>query len=412
MNGSVTNALQKGIDFIKRQERTFKINLMRVSSQNFFLYLTQQYQSIYATLLGADPVQLGLLNSIGGLASAAISAPTGWLADRWGIKKVLLFGLPLMALAALIFAVSHNWLMVLPAFLLSMLSLRQVMTVCPMVCGSCLKSEERATGMQLCDTLSAAPRLIAPIFAAFIITVFGGITVEGIRPLYYLQVVGFSVLWLFTLRKFENPLSRAASRDTSSLVEGIRDVLGLGGTVRRWILFICFATVPMFVNTAYLPLFAAEFKGADQFVLSGMATASTFMPLLLSIPIGRLADTFGRKRVIFLLTPIYISSILMLIFAPNTTFLIISSILQGVLMLGGVTQGAMTAELVPPSLLGRWYGILGVFRGIVAIVSPLIAGLIWSHIGPAYVFLFIIITEASKIALLITIPETLKMEND
>jgi MFS family permease len=408
MSGAVTNSLQKGIDFIKRQERTFKINLMRVSSQNFFLYLTQQYQSIYATLLGADPVQLGLLNSIGGLASAAISAPTGWLADRWGIKRVLLFGLPLMALAALIFAVSTNWLMVLPAFLLSMLSLRQVMTVCPMVCGSCLKSEERATGMQLCDTLSAAPRLIAPIFAAFVITAFGGITLEGIKPLYYLQVVGFSVLWLFTLRKFTNPLSRAASRDTSSLVDGIREVLGLGGTVRRWILFICFATVPMFVNTAYLPLFAAEFKGADQFVLSGMATASTFMPLLLSIPIGRLADTFGRKRVIFLLTPIYISSILILVFAPNTTFLIISSILQGVLMLGMVTQGAMTAELVPPSLLGRWYGILGVFRGIVGIVSPLIAGLIWSNVGPAFVFLFIIITEVSKIALLITIPETLK----
>jgi len=412
MNESPTNALQKGINFIKRQERTFKINLMRVSSQNFFLYLTQQYQSIYATLLGADPVQLGILNSIGGLVSATISAPTGWLADKWGIKRVLLFGLPLMAFAALIFAVSNNWLMVLPAFLLSMLSLRQVTTVCPMVCGSCLKSEERATGMQLCDTLSAAPRLVAPIFAAFIITAFGGITLEGIRPLYYLQVVGFSVLWLFTLRKFENPLSRSASRDTSSLVKGIRDVLGLGGTVRRWILFICFATVPMFVNTAYLPLFAAEFKGADQFVLSGMATASTFMPLLLSIPIGRLADTFGRKRVIFSLTPIYISSILMLIFAPNTTFLIISSILQGVLMLGMVTQGAMTTELVPPSLLGRWYGILGLFRGIVGIVSPLIAGLIWSNIGPAYVFLFLIITEVSKIALLITIPETLKKEND
>lgn len=410
MTGTVTNTLQKGVDFIKRQQRTFKINLMRVSTQNFFIYLTQQYQSLYTILLGADPVQLGMLNSIGGLASAAIAAPTGWFADRWGIKRVLLFGLPLMALAALIFAVSTNWLMVIPAFLLSMLSFRQVMTVCPMVCGSCLKSEERATGMQLCDTLSAAPRLIAPIFAAFIITAFGGITLEGIKPLYYLQAAGFSILWLFVLRKFENPLGRAASRDTSSLIDGIRDVLGLGGTVRRWILFICLATVPMFVNTAYLPLFAAEFKGADQFVLSGMATASTIMPLLLSIPTGRLADIFGRKRVIFLLTPIYIFSILILVFAPNSTFLFIASILQGVYMLGAVTQGAMTAELVPPSLLGRWYGILGVFRGIVGIVSPLIAGVIWSAVGPAYIFLFIIITEVTKILLLITIPETLKKD--
>ena len=412
MNGTITNTLQKGINFIKRQERTFKINLMRVSAQNFFLYLTQQYQSIYTVLLGADPIQLGILNSIGGLASAAIAAPSGWLADKWGIKKVLLSGLPLMALAALIFAVSNNWLMVIPAFLLSMLSLRQVMTVCPMVCGSCLKSNERATGMQLCDTLSAAPRLVAPIFAAFLITDFGGITLEGIRPLYYLQVIGFSIIWLFVLTKFENPMSRMASRGTSSLIQGIRDVLGLGGIIRRWILYICLASIPQFVTTAYLPLFAAEIKGADQFVLSGIATASTVVPLLFSIPTGRLADTFGRKKVVYVLTPIYISSLLLLILAPNSTFLLLSGILQGVFMLGAVTQGAMTAELVTPSLLGRWYGILGVFRGIVSIVAPLIAGLIWSSVGPAYVFLFVIITEILKIVILLTIPETLEKNND
>ncbi len=406
------NPLQKGVNFLKSQERTFKINLMRVSTQNFFLYLTQQYQSIYTILLGADPIQLGILNSIGGLASAAIAAPTGWLADKWGIKKVLLSGLPLMALAALVFAVSNNWLMVIPAFLLSMLSFRQVMTVCPMVCASCLKSDERATGMQLCDTLSAAPRLIAPLFAALLITEFGGITIEGIKPLYYLQAIGFSMLWLFVFKKFENPIGRMASRGTSSLIEGIRDVLRLGGTIRRWIIYICLATVPQFVTTAYLPLFAAEIKGADQYILSGIATASTIMPLLFSIPTGRLADTFGRKKVVYVLTPIYISSLFLLIFAPNSTFLLLSGVLQGVFMLGAVTQGAITAELVPASLLGRWYGILGVFRGIVSIVAPLIAGLIWSTVGPAYVFLLIIITEVLKIALLITIPETLEKKND
>ncbi len=412
MTETSVNPLQKGVNFLKSQERTFKINLMRVSTQNFFLYLTQQYQSIYTILLGADPIQLGILNSIGGLASAAIAAPTGWLADKWGIKKVLLSGLPLMALAALVFAVSNNWLMVIPAFLLSMLSFRQVMTVCPMVCASCLKSDERATGMQLCDTLSAAPRLIAPLFAALLITEFGGITIEGIKPLYYLQAIGFSMLWLFVFKKFENPIGRMASRGTSSLIEGIRDVLRLGGTIRRWIIYICLATVPQFVTTAYLPLFAAEIKGADQYILSGIATASTIMPLLFSIPTGRLADTFGRKKVVYVLTPIYISSLFLLIFAPNSTFLLLSGVLQGVFMLGAVTQGAITAELVPASLLGRWYGILGVFRGIVSIVAPLIAGLIWSTVGPAYVFLLIIITEVLKIALLITIPETLEKKND
>lgn len=81
------NALQRGLGFLARQERAFKINLAKVSIQNFFVYLTQQYQSIFVIGLGATPLQLGIMNSIGGLVGAAIATPTGWLADRRGSAR-------------------------------------------------------------------------------------------------------------------------------------------------------------------------------------------------------------------------------------------------------------------------------------------------------------------------------------
>ncbi len=68
----------------------------------------------------------------------------------------------------------------------------------------------------------------------------------------------------------------------------------------------------------------------------------------------------------------------------------------------------MTAELVPPSLLGSTYGILGLFRGITSVTAPLIGGLIWDAIGPEYVFFFVVITQLMNMLLLTTIPETLK----
>ena len=404
----IFKTFQRGLNFLARQEKTFKTNLLRVSTQNFFLSLTQQFQSLYIVALGATPFQLGIVNSVGGLAGAAIATPIGWLADRHGIRRILLLGTPLMALGALIFALAPNWMTIIPAILITTLALRMVMTVCPMVCGRYLKSEERATGMQLCDTLSAVPRLIAPVIGSIMVTEFGGINEKGIRPLYYLQVIGLCLILGFVSRQFTDPYERRPSKATSSLVDGIREVLTQGTMVNRWILYISLSTIPMCISPVYLPLFVTEIKHADQFVLGGIATASMVAPLSLSIAIGRLADTIGRKKVIYMTTPIYCLSLLLLVYAPDSTMLLASGFLQGFFMLSAVTQGAMAAELVPTHLLGRWYGLLGLFRGLVSVLAPTIGGVIWSSIGPAYVFFFLISTQFLKMLILTTIPETLQ----
>ena len=84
---SVTN---KGLDFIKRQHRAFKVNIARNLISKFSIGLTQQYQSIYVSALGAGAVELGLVSSIGGISSTIFMLPVGWLADRYGIRKTLI----------------------------------------------------------------------------------------------------------------------------------------------------------------------------------------------------------------------------------------------------------------------------------------------------------------------------------
>ena len=337
-----------------------------------------------------------------------MAAPTGWLADRRGIRAVMLLGMFPMILGALLFALALDWTIAIPAMVVATLALRVEMTACPMVCGSCLKSEERVVGMQFCDTLSAVPRLISPIIGAVIVTSFGGMSVEGIRPLYYVQVAGFLFVLLIVLRMFVSP-KRVGDPPASSFAGGVREVFEQGSVVKRWIVYMCLSTVPMFVNPTYIPLYAAEVKTADQFVLGGMAVASMIVPLILSLPAGHWADRVGRKKVIYVTTLLHCFSLLLLILSPDTTTLLASAVLQGFFMLGAVTQGAMSAEMVPVSLLGRWYGLLGLFRGLASVAAPAIGGLIWDSIGPAHVFVFLIVTELVKMLLLTGVPETLKI---
>ena len=142
-----------------------------------------------------------------------------------------------------------------------------------------------------------------------------------------------------------------------------------------------------------------------------MATAFSITPLLLGIPTGRLADRIGRKRVLYVVGPLFWVSNIILLLAPNATFLVISGVLQGFLSINLVISAAMTFELVPAEQMGRWMGIVRFFRSLLAAGGAYLAGFLWDTVGPEYLFLLIIGLDIFiRMPLLISMPETLRSE--
>jgi MFS family permease len=142
-----------------------------------------------------------------------------------------------------------------------------------------------------------------------------------------------------------------------------------------------------------------------------MATATVVARLISGIPVGRLADRIGRKRVIYLLTPLWYASNLLLVFSPPSTLvmLVLSSVLLAFYTLSSGATNAMTLEVVSLKEQGRWGGVLGLFTGLVTIPAPILGGLIWQKLGPRYVFLIPIALDLLlRVPLLATVPETLE----
>lgn len=398
----------KAAGFVTRQQRPFKVNLVRLTVQNFSMSLSQQYQSIYTVALGATPFQLGLANSVGGIAAAAVSTPMGWLTGKYGVRRMYLLATPLWILSALLLVAAQDWVTAIPALFLATLSTRMMLTACSMVCGSYLTSEDRATGMQLCDTISALPRLFAPMVAAVLITFFGGLNTKGIRPIYLLQAAVLLLMLLLVVKWFDDPLRRGPGAGSMGFREGLARVLGEGTRVRTWTLFAVFSACSMMMSGTYVSVFAQQQKGADQFVLGSMASISVVAPLLLSLFVGRLADTIGRKKTLFVLTPLYALSFALMLVADSPFLLLVSSFFQGFGMLTWITENAISAELIPLQLLGSWFGFLGLFRGLASVAGPLFGGLVWSILNPGAVFYLLILLESGKLLILATMPETLR----
>jgi len=393
------------VGFLQRQESPFKVNIWRNLIKNFATNLTYQYQPIYMTSLGASPMILGYLNSLSGLVNTLLSIPTGILADKFGIKRVLLLTMVIYLLSSIVFGLAFNWEIAAVGLILSAVALILDRTSCPMICGSTLATEERVTGMGICDTVSFFPQLIAPIIGATLITYFGGMNAQGIRPLFWIQVVGIAASLLVVWFRFTNPGSHTLG-ERAGVFSNISLILREGTMIKRWILMVMLGSFWWQV-AFYTPLYAADIKGANQFIIGGMSAASTMVFVFLAIPLGHLADTKGRKKMILVGGFLMMLSYVLLIFARNDLTLIASGFLSGFSMTIGQSQLAIAVDLVPKKYMGSWFGLLGFFRGVVSIVSPIICGFLWSNISPESVFWVILLTILGSMLVLLTVPTSI-----
>jgi len=400
------------LDFMKRQKKNFRVLLARRLGYSLLGRLSHQYTSLYAVALGADKIALGTLNSVGSAVSSALSLPVGRLVDRYSLKKMMLLAMTLEILVPVAYAAASNWIMLIPALILfQMTGFRSLaVTIENVYIASSLKHEDRATGFGVSTVISTIGGTLAPITAAYLVIAFGGIGVEGIRPLFFIQLAGLiplAALIYLRLADVGKPSGgvrkgiRNFFKDFSALFE---DAKGL----RRFIFIECLGDFSMAAVFPFAMVFAVEVKQATPFILGYMGMAATLCNMIFAIPIGRLADRIGRKKTLYLMRPIMYASYLLIAFAPNAYWLILAWAFLG-FPWEWIIWSTMSMEMVDESERGRWSGILMLFRGIVSIPAPIIGGIFYQTLDPAMLFLWPIgIDLFLRLPTLITTPETLK----
>jgi len=401
--------LGDGMAFLHRQQRDWKVTVVRTSLDKFAYQMVFPYLSIYIVALGATGTQLGIVNSIGMIVAGLCAPFTGWLIDRIGPKKIYLLGIGFMAISYLTFSLAQHWEVTILAMIGYWLGFATSIHSCATICGNCLVNRDRATGMLLCETVAAGLLGVAgPMLAAWLVTLCGGVTIGGIRPLF---VSGL----LVTLGTFVMVLTQLSERTWAHVGNGrphlVRDialVLRGGKNLKRWVAISAITQLPLGMVFPYTQVFAHSIKGANEFVLGAMVTGSAVASIVCAIPLGRLADRIGRKRVLYITIPLFWLSNLVLVTAPSSVFLLIAGMLQGFYFIGGPIASAIERELVPREQMGRWLGINRFFRMVLSAILALTAGIIWDTIGPQYIFLtFVAVDLLIRMPLLISIPETL-----
>ena len=136
-----------------------------------------------------------------------------------------------------------------------------------------------------------------------------------------------------------------------------------------------------------LPAIGSQFS-LDAVTLGWITTAYIFTASVLILPLGGLADIYGRKRVFLLGNILFAIGSLMAALSLSGSDLIISRIIQG---LGGsmvfATSVAIVTVVFPPGERGRAIGIITatVYAGLS--LGPVLGGFLTQHLGWPAIFL-------------------------
>ena len=165
------------------------------------------------------------------------------------------------------------------------------------------------------------------------------------------------------------------------------------------------------ISLAAVPLVAVLALGAGPGEIGALATAQTLPFLLLSIPIGLLADRVSKRRLMVAAEALRALAFVGLLLASLTGQLSLALLaLLGFLGATGtvgfsVAAPALVPSLVPREQLGAANGRLELARSVAFAAGPALAGALVAWAGASPAFVLAAMLSAAALALLLALPE-------
>jgi len=431
--------LGKGFSFYRRQKANFKVLNARTTLGSFLGNLTAPYDQVYAKELGAEPVELGFLSSVGSAFAASFALPGGFLADRCGRKKLYLIGSLVGLLTPMVYFLAPSWVWLVPAYVFSnvMIALRE--PAYQAMYASSVEPRDRGIAFGIGSTLTSIPVMLAPIAAVELMGHPAAITAGRIRPLYLLQLIGLAALWVFVflllteegrnwvgIRSAFGPTDllflspfiaippaaclvmglaqgistagliplvfmalsplplvvawhrhRDATPAQESLRQGVGRMLSLPG-VKAWLAMKGTGAAAMGLASPFWLVYAAYVIGVSPAGLALMVSLRTVGQLVSALPWGIAADRRGRKFTLLFGRSFMHIGILCFIFSRSPWMLILGYALMGVADGSACVWTVIRMELVPPESRSAMASMDAFVWYLPVIFAAMLGGIIYS----------------------------------
>ena len=382
-------------DLIKNKRRDLFTRGMWVGmSRNvFFLGLTSLLTDISSEMVTATlplyllltlrlaPLQFGFIDGLNQGASVLVRVASGLIADRWRrAKEVATAGYAFSAVCRIgLLLVGRNWFGISGVILLDRIGKGIRTSPRDAMIAASVSSEKLGTAFGVHRAMDTAGAMLGPLLATGLLFLAPGGYDAVFIVSFCFALVGVAVIWLLV----ESPDASVPAADSPPVSSRIVTQLLARPNFRALVLISsALALTTLSDNFIFLTLQRRFELNLSLFPLLYVGTALVYM--VLAVPMGRLADRFGRRYVFLagygLLAIVY--SLLLLPGLPPVLSL-------GILLLQGLyyaaTDGvlaALASAMLPEQWRTTGLAIMTTGTGLARLLASLGYGALWTYLGP------------------------------
>lgn len=377
------------------------------------LFLEQEY--------GVTAAEVGIAVGLFGVGRLVTSVPAGYLAQRYGRRRVLALGAAINTAGASMVSLSFSYVWLTGWRFVSGFGGSIFLTVATIYLRDEADAETRGRLLSLQELSILAGQILGPLLGGFVASIF------GLRiPLFGQAILMAASLAVIVLAlpesRWRETSSESRRREVGATHESPRPAQPQRETPQRGALWrLIFSPAFIFVGLfalmivanrqgarlSVMPLFGRQ-KGFGPDDLGLWLSVTHFPQFFTTLASGYLSDRFGHKTPILPSIALLCLGIAAFVWAGNLWQLLLSGVLLGLGEgLGSPAGTVFFADIAPPGLEGVTIGLLRTFGGIGTIIGAMSLGAIADATSFAWsLWVDAIILAASGIGLLLFVRET------
>lgn len=336
---------------------------------------------------------IGLFDALQTLLGALYAYPGGWITDRCGQRRALLFFSALSVLGYVLVLLWQHWLtLILGAFLFLAWSALSLPTTFSVVATS-LERHRHTMGIGVQSMVRRVPMMLGPLIGGWLITHFGwGQGVQyALMICIALGLLTTAFQWFMSAPDGSAGVSPAAVKGNggpilASVRSGRRDacatflmvVKSFSPALRELLVSDILIRFCERIPYAFVILWAMNHGGVSAEQFGVLVACEMITAMICYIPVAHLADKYGRRPFVLITFAFFTLFPISLLWANNFAWLAFAFVIRGLKEFGEPARKALIIGEAAPELRARTYGAYYLIRDCVVTSGSFLGAWLWS----------------------------------
>ncbi len=362
-------------DFLALQKNT-AVLLVMVILVGTGERIADRYLPLYLLVLGGGMMSVGIFSGANNFVNAVYSYFGGYISDRVGHKRALLFFNAMTIAGYGIVIVFPYWqAVILGSFFFLSWSAISMPATLDLVSRS-VPANKRAMGVSLNSITRRFPMMIGPLIGGVLIERFG--EADGIRYSFIIAIV----LALTSLVLQQKLITEQDHTNGNAQPNPFVLWRSMSGSLKDLLLSDILIRFCEQIPNAFVIIWCVNIVGTTPIEFGILTTIEMTTALLIYIPVAHFADKTTKKPFITATFGFFTVFPVVLLFSHTFVLLIIAFIIRGLKEFGEPTRKALILEMCPDDKKAGMFGFYYLLRDSVVTIAAVSGAWLW-NISPS-----------------------------